>query len=148
MCLVEGAGDLGRDAERLCQRQRAFVEPSGQRFPFEKLHHQELDAVLMADVVERADVRVAQRRDALRLALEALAEPRVKRQRCRQDFDGDDPVEARVASLVDLAHAAGPERRDDFIGAEACARCESHEWEEASAVLHDRLGRHWQRLQP
>ena len=39
----------------------------------------------------------------------------------RQDLDRDRAVEPRVARLVDLAHAAGAERRHDFVGAEPAA---------------------------
>jgi hypothetical protein len=35
-----------------------------------------------------------------------------------QNLDGDGAVEGRVLSAVNLAHAAGSERRDDFVGAE------------------------------
>ena len=61
----------------------------------------------MADVVERADVRMIERRDRARLALEALAQLRVGRERRRQDLDRDRAVEPRVAGAVDFAHAAG-----------------------------------------
>ena len=47
-------------------------DPRGQRLAFQVLHHQEVDAVLVADVVQRADVRMVQRGDGLRFALEAL----------------------------------------------------------------------------
>ena len=52
-------------------------------------------------------------RDRARLAVEALAELRVGRERLGEDLDGDRAIEARVARLVDLAHAAGPEGGED-----------------------------------
>ena len=39
----------------------------------------------------------------------------------RQDLDRDLAPEPRVARAVHLAHAAGAERRDDLVGAEARA---------------------------
>ena len=36
----------------------------------------------------------------------------------RQDLYGDDAVQAGVAGAVDLAHTAGTQRREDFIGTE------------------------------
>ena len=56
---------------------RGFVEGQGttreaigQRLAVEQLHHQEVDAVLMPDVVDGADVRVVQRGNRARFALE------------------------------------------------------------------------------
>ena len=49
-------------------------EPVRQRLAFEQLHDEVLGVALVADVVERADVRVRELRDRLRLALEALAD--------------------------------------------------------------------------
>jgi hypothetical protein len=48
-------------------------------------------------------MRVIERGDGARFALEAVAVPR------RQLLDGDDAIEARVAGLVDLAHPARAE---------------------------------------
>ena len=58
--------------QRLGERQRPAREPRAERLAVEILHHQELDAVLLADVVERADVRMVEPRDGARLALEPL----------------------------------------------------------------------------
>ena len=59
--------------------------------------------------MQRADVRVTQAGDGLRLALEARAAVRVGAELGREDLDGDGAVEAGVAGLVDLAHAACPD---------------------------------------
>jgi hypothetical protein len=117
--LVERIGDLTGDVERLFDRQRTFVEPLAQRFPVEVLHHQVRRAVSVADVVEGADVRVVQRGDALRLAIEPRLELGIVGQPSRQDLDGDGALEPRVAGLVDLAHAACPERADDLVRTES-----------------------------
>ena len=45
----------------------------------------------------------------------------------RKDFDRDVATELRVARAIDLAHAAGAERRQNLVGAETSARRESHE---------------------
>ncbi len=44
----------------------------------------------------------------------------------RQDFDGDDAVEARVAGAVNLAHPACANCRENFARAEALARQKPH----------------------
>ena len=53
-------------------RQPALRQPLGQRLAFEVLHHQEIDAVVVADVEQRADVGMAERRDGPGFAREAL----------------------------------------------------------------------------
>ena len=72
--LVERVGDLGCEPQGLLERQRTLSQPIRECLAFEKLHHQVLDAVLVSDVVERADVGVRELRDRLRLALEPLAD--------------------------------------------------------------------------
>ena len=56
--LVEGVRNLDRNLQRFIQRQRALLQPRRERLPFEILHHEVIGAVLLADIVEHADVRV------------------------------------------------------------------------------------------
>jgi hypothetical protein len=51
--------------------------------------------------------------------LEAFAELRIGGEVGRQDLDRHRAIEARVARLVDLAHAAGASERDDFVRPES-----------------------------
>ena len=112
---VERLGDLNRDGQRLVDRQRAAFEPGRQRLAVDQLHDEKRHALVLADVVERADVRVRQARDRPRLALEPLAELGVGGQCCRQDLDRDGAIEPRVARPIDLAHPAGAEQRHDLV---------------------------------
>ena len=50
--------------------------------------------------------------DRVGLALEAFVE------RGQPFLDGDDAIEPGVARFVDLTHAAGANRREDFVGTE------------------------------
>ena len=72
--LLVGGGEALRDLERvvhgLLLRNRARVELPAQRLAFQKLHDGVGDAVLVAEVVNREDVGMRERRDGLRLALE------------------------------------------------------------------------------
>ena len=108
------------------ERQRPLLQPIGQRLAFQVLHHEERRAVVLADVVERADVRMIELRDRARFAVEPLAELRVGGEALGQDLDRDGAIEARVARLVDLAHAARADRRRDFVRAEASAGGQRH----------------------
>ena len=52
--------------------------------------------------------------DRLRFTLEPHASDGIVGNACRQNLDGDIAVQPGVARAIDLAHAAGPDRRDDF----------------------------------
>jgi len=107
---VESVGDLNGVVQRLIGRQPAFPQPLGEGFALQILHDEEIDAVLMADVVERTDVRMAQAGDGLGFALEALAGLWAEGKMRGENFDGDGAVEAGVTSAIDLAHASGADR--------------------------------------
>jgi len=81
-------------------------------------------ALLLADVVEGADVRMCELRDRASLTIEAFAELRIGRECLRKDFDRDRAIKPRVAGFVYLAHAAGPKRGEDLVRAEAGAGAE------------------------
>jgi hypothetical protein len=123
---LERVGDLDPEPEDLLDRERPPLDALGERLALEELHDQEVDLALPPDVVEGADVRVLERRDRLRLALEALAHLLGGREVLGQDLERDRPVEPGVLGAVDLAHPAGAERGDDFVGTEARARRKSH----------------------
>ena len=72
-------------------------------------------AVLVADVVERADVGMRERRDRLRLALEPLPHVLVRREVRRQDLDRDRALEPRVLRPVDLSHPSRADRGEDLV---------------------------------
>lgn len=78
--LVERAGNLDGTSKRLVQWKRAFLQPRGDGFTLQILHHQIIDTVILADIVQRANVWMAQARNGLRLALEPLARLRVDRE--------------------------------------------------------------------
>jgi len=85
-------------------------------------------AVLMADVVERADVGMVQRRDGPGLAVEALPGLGIVGEMSGKNFDGDGSVETRVARTIHLAHAACTGRGNDFVRSNSCARGQGHGW--------------------
>ncbi len=119
--LVESVGDLEAVTQNQLGRKRASGEPRRERLAFEVLHDDVVGFALAADVVQGADVRVGDRRDRLRLPLEALAKLGVARESFRKDLDRDLAAESRVLRLVDLAHPSRADRREDLVGAEARA---------------------------
>ena len=75
--------------------------------------------------MKHADVRVGQAGDRPGFTLEPLAALGIRRQRGRQNLDGDVAIQPRVAGPIDLSHATGAERPEDLEGAESRARIES-----------------------
>src|SRR5439155_23089118 len=90
------------------------------------LHDEERRPVLLADVVQRADMGMIEGGDCAGFAIESIAELRVARQPGRQDFNRDDAIQARIAGAIDFAHPAGPNGRKDLVRAEAGAHSEGH----------------------
>ena len=68
-----------------------------------------------ANVVNRADVGMVQRRRRLRLALETRQRLRIARDVVGQELQRDEAVQARVLGLVDHAHAAAAQLLDDAV---------------------------------
>ena len=56
----------------------------------------------------------------------------------RQDFDRDVAPELAVARAIDLAHAAGAERRDDCVGPELTADHLASFWRPSKVACDDR----------
>ena len=82
-------------------------------------YHKVVDSVLMADVVQRPDMRMAQARNCPSLALEALVQLRIAGKICGKNLDGNDAVELRISGAMHLAHSAGADRGDDFVRAQS-----------------------------
>ena len=70
------------------------------------IHRDEGLAVLLADVVDSANIRVVQRRRSLRFALETSECLRILSDLFREELERDETMETSVFSLVDDAHSA------------------------------------------
>ena len=106
--------DFRADLQDLIERQRAFRQAVSESLAFEIFHHQEVGAVLRADIVEGADVRMLQRGNGPGFPLHPLLQFGVRGKMRRQNLDGDGAVEAGVLGAVNLAHAPSAEERDEF----------------------------------
>ena len=109
-------GDLRGHPEGLIEPERPPLEPCGKRLAVEQFHDEVVGVAFAADVVQGADVRMIERRDRARLALEPVAHLGVVGEMRREDLHRDVAPEPRVLRPVDLAHAAGTERADDLVG--------------------------------
>ena len=125
-CVVgrhEALGDLRREIEEQLRRQ-GYVEQLAHALALDQLHHDVGERRLLADVVHRRDVRVAQRRRRASLLLEALERAGALQHPRAEDLDRDLALEARVVRSVDLSHPTGAERSPDLVPSDALARRE------------------------
>ena len=130
--LVQGVGDLACRAPGPGPWAAGPREPLGEGLALEVLHDQEVDPLVLADVVEGADVGVGEGGDHLRLALEALLDLREDGQVLGQHLDGHRAVQAGVLGPIDLAHAAGAHGLFDLV------RAELQSWFQRHPVLRSR----------
>ena len=98
--------------------------PLRQILAFDELHHERADAVGLFEAVDVRDVRMIQRRERLRFAREPRERSASLANRSGRTLIATSRFEFRVARAIDLAHAAGPEGREDFVGAEASAEAQ------------------------
>ena len=92
------------------------VDGRGRPLRLDGLDHQ-------TDVVERGDMRMSQRRNRPRLALEPGSRFGLIRQVIDQDLDRDGSIESRIVGLEDLSHSPGADERQDLVVAQAGAGC-------------------------
>ena len=130
MRFVQCVGDLAAELENLIKRDRTFFQALRQRLAFEALHDEVVRSILMADVVQHADVRMIQTGNGFGFALEALLANGIIRKLRRQDLDGDRAVEPRVSRAEDFAHATCAQRRDNFIRTKLVPGSETHDGRE------------------
>jgi len=89
-----------------------------ERFTGDVLHHDEVDALVGTDVVNRDDSGMVQGAGGLGLLDEPLPPKRIGHPVLRQDLDGDVAIELCVAGQVDNAHAAFAQLRLDPVAAQ------------------------------
>jgi hypothetical protein len=104
---IEGVGDLGRPGDELVRRDRPAVDPLLERGSFEKLHHDERPTLVIADVEDAADVRVAERGGGAGLTLLQVL--------LGQELERDLASEPCVLGLVHDAHASAAQPAEDAV---------------------------------
>jgi hypothetical protein len=113
---VERVGNLNRDLEHGADRRADGRRCADRGLPLQQLHRDELGAFVLVDVVNRADVRVVERRRGPRFALEAIR--RSTRRGCgRQAGTSARTVrDSRMSSAcVDDAHTSGADDFEDAV---------------------------------
>ena len=111
----ECVGDLDPQRDQHLLLQGPAGNPVLQRFSLETLHDDEGVAVLIADVVNRADVRVTQRGRGARFALEPTERVRIASQVVRHELERHRAQKPRVLGPVHHAHSALAQLLDNAV---------------------------------
>lgn len=131
----ERVGDLHGEIEekRSCEGGRGAagaIAGGREIFPqgvaLEELHGDEGQAFVLTEFEDGADVGMTEGSEDFSFAFEAGDALGVGGEGGGQDFESDIAAEAGVAGAVHLAHAAGAERRLDFVRAELGSGRKSH----------------------
>ena len=126
MCRIQRVGKRNRVIDKHGQVQWAARETSVQGLALKQFHDEELTVTFLPDVVDGADVRVIQRGNRSRFTLEPSGGQTIDIRSHREHFDCHVAVQSCVSPSIDFPHAAGADRRDDFVRTEASAGDERH----------------------
>ena len=81
--------------------------------------------VVLANIVQRADVWMIERGHGACFTIEALAQLRIGGERERQHLDRHRTIESRVAGTIDLAHASGTQGGKNPVWSDRASRGEA-----------------------
>ena len=109
------AGDLRPVARHGLRGQASGRDQGIEGAALHELHRDEGAAAGLADLVDRADVRVVQARGGARLAQQPLAGRGIVLRGGWQHLEGDLAIQPGVARPVDHTHAALAQLREDLV---------------------------------
>jgi len=116
-----------------------------QRDTVQKLHRNESLAILLPDVVNRANIRMVQGGSSLRLALESRQRLSISGNFCGQELQSDETMEPGVFGFIDHTHPTAAELLQNAIVRDGLAehRREPHPYGEHSSSLSGASQRTW-----
>jgi len=120
MCGLQTGGGLHRNFDGIRRCQRMASDPFLKSLAFQEFHGNIANPVLLAEVMNGANVRVVERADCPRFAFKTLSEA------CQRRLDCDIPTEPAIAGFVHFAHTARANSREDLIGAELVTLRKGH----------------------
>src|SRR5262249_21589772 len=112
---LQGACDLKSNFRNRLSRHRPIEQALFQRLAVEKLHDDEMLALILIDVVNRANVWMIQCRCGGSLAPKTLQSQGIPGHFRRQKFQSHEPPKLRVFSLVDDPKTALPNDLQDTV---------------------------------
>ena len=95
---------MSADCDRFVERHRSACDSHGKILPLDEFHHQR--AIL--DAVDVCDIRMVQRGQRLRFALEPRHAVGICCEQLRQGFDCDVSVQPCIARAIDLPFPPAP----------------------------------------
>ena len=123
---LERQRHLQCDTQRLFRGQPPAGETFGEGFPLNHLHHDQLRAVDLFDLVDAGDVRMAECGQQFGLAHEACTPLLVGRQLRREHLDRDLAVQGRIDGFPDHTHPAFADLLDDAVVQQLASRFDQH----------------------
>lgn len=116
----ERIGELDAEVDDAIGRQRSFRRDGlVERAPVEQFDDEVGASVLLARIVDRADVRVGDERRDARFPPEALERVGPRHRLGSQELERDVALEAEIARLVDLGRAVAADPREHFVVGDA-----------------------------
>ena len=112
---AERLGNLDRQVNHRLGLQAFRREQCGEGLPFQRLHDDEVPAIVLVDVVDGADMWMIESGGGSRLAPESLERNRIARDFLRQKLESNGTAEACVFCLVDHSHAAAAKFGHDAV---------------------------------
>src|SRR4029077_3266546 len=115
VCRVESVGNLDGKRKQHSHLKWTVGNPVLERAPIQKLHGDKGPPILLAKVVNRADIGVIKRGRGLGLALGTGERRRVSGYLLTLKADGDKPSQACILGLIDDAHAPAAQLLDNAV---------------------------------
>src|SRR6185503_15479085 len=115
MCSSKCVRSLQRDRQRAFEGERAAIDELPDVLPFDVLHRDEVDAVDLVEIEDRADVWMIERGGETRLAFKALEVRFARRKLCGKNFDDECAAEFRIDGFIDGALSALAELLENFV---------------------------------
>ena len=112
---VECVGDVDGKRQQGFQVQRTVADQVLERPAFEIFHDDEGTSVLLANVIDGADIGMVQARSGLGFAAKAAKGVRIVGDIIGKELEGDEAVQAQIFGLVDDAHPAATEFFNHFV---------------------------------
>ncbi len=125
VCGIQSVCDFYSQIQQLFEGQRLAFDATLECPPIQVFHGDEGLTVLLAKVVDRANIRMIECGSSLRLTPEAFERPLLVCHLQRQEFQGDHPVQASVFSLVHDTHATSTQLLEHAVVQDGLA---NHGW--------------------
>jgi len=138
---IQCVGDLDSQVEQRFQFHGLGTDTMFQGYAIEKFHGDEDLAVLVADVVDGADVGMVERGRGLRFALKTSQHLGIASDLVGEEFQGDEAVKASVLGFVDDSHAAAPKLLGNAIVRDGLTNHSGDGWLRGRLILRMRVRR-------